>query len=155
MSIALHTQAPNFQAQSTQGEEPFDLYKQAQGEAVILYFYPKDFTPVCTLEVCEFRDTFEFFKKLNIRVLGISKDDIETHRKFKEAHQLPFELLADPDGEVARLYDAYMPEIKFTKRVTYLLDTNHRIVHISNNIFENQEGILAMVKELQEKATVL
>lgn len=151
MKINLHSKAPNFVAAST-SHKTFELYKDAAGQPCILYFYPKDFTPICTIEACEFKDTFNFFSALDIKVFGISKDDIETHHKFKEAYQLPYDLLADPEGEVASLYDAYMPLIKFTKRVTYLLDANHNIVHISNNIFEDRAGIEQMIKQLKEKA---
>lgn len=150
MSISINSKAPNFRTESTSGTT-FELSKDAAGQACILYFYPKDFTPVCTIEACEFKSTFDFFSKLNIKVFGISKDDIETHHRFKKAYELPFELLADPEGTVASLYDAYMPLIKFTKRLTFLLDADHKIVHISNNIFEDQNGIKGMIAELKKK----
>ncbi|WP_224997138.1 peroxiredoxin [Cesiribacter sp. SM1] len=148
MQIKLHTKAPNFTAASTAGST-FELDRDAAGQPLVLYFYPKDFTPVCTLEACEFKSTFDFFRNLNIKVLGVSKDSIETHLKFKEAYELPYDLLADPEGEVASLYDAYMPMIKFTKRVTYLLNEKHEVVYISNNIFEDKKGIEDMITSLK------
>lgn len=151
MSLSINSKAPNFRAESTSGS-PFELYKDAAGQACILYFYPKNFTPVCTIEACEFKSTFDFFKDLNVKVYGISKDNIETHNRFKEAYNLPFDLLADPEGVVASLFDAYIPLIKFTKRLTYLLDSEHRIVHISNNIFEDKKGIQNMIAQLKEKS---
>lgn len=148
MDIRINSKAPNFRTQSTSGTT-FELSKDAAGQACILYFYPKDFTPICTIEACEFKSTFDFFSSLNIKVFGISKDDVETHNRFRKAYELPFDLLADPEGEVASLYDAYIPLIKFTKRLTFLLDADHRIIHISNNIFEDRNGIEKMIEELK------
>jgi peroxiredoxin Q/BCP len=151
MKISINSKAPNFTTEST-SNKLFELDKDAAGQPCIFYFYPKDFTPICTIEACEFRSTFEFFSALDVKVFGISKDNIETHHKFKEAYELPYDLLADPEGKVATLYDAYMPLIKFTKRVTYLLNADHNIVHISNNIFEDRAGIEQMIDQLKAKA---
>ena len=148
--MQLYNKAPNFRTASTSGAV-FELDKDAAGQPCILYFYPKDFTPICTIEACEFKSTFDFFSSMDIKVYGISKDDVDTHLKFKKAHRLPYDLLADPEGEVASLYDAYNPNIKFTKRITYLLDAQHRIVFISNNIFEDASGIEQMIQELKSK----
>lgn len=150
MNLKVNSTAPNFLTESTSGSI-FELSKDASGQACILYFYPKDFTPVCTIEACEFKSTFDFFKDLGVKVYGISKDDIETHHSFKKAYELPFDLLADPEGEIASLYDAYVPLIKFTKRLTFLLDADHRIIHISSNIFEDRNGIERMIAELKVK----
>ncbi len=152
MSLPINSKAPNFRTPSTSGSN-FELSTDAAGQACILYFYPKDFTPVCTIEACEFKSTFDFFKDLDVKVYGISKDDIETHNRFKKAYTLPFDLLADPEGEIASLYGAYMPLIKFTKRLTFLLDANHQIIHISSNVFEDRSGIETMIAELKVKAS--
>tara|TARA_B100000508_G_C11451084_1_gene274111 strand:- start:1225 stop:1671 length:447 start_codon:yes stop_codon:yes gene_type:complete len=72
--------------------------------AVLVYFYPKDFTPGCTKEACGFRDAFEDFTERGIKVVGISGDTIDSHKKFANRHQLPFTLLADPDGNVKKLF---------------------------------------------------
>lgn len=149
--LQLNSQAPNFKAPSTSGHT-FELEKDAAGQPCIFYFYPKDFTPICTIEACEFKSTFDFFSEVNIRVWGISKDTLETHHRFKAAHALPYDLLADPKGEVASLYNAYLPQIKFTRRITYLLNAKHEIVYISNNIFEDRVGIEQMIRELKQQA---
>ena len=149
MSLSLYTKAPDFSTESTSGTK-FQLSKDVAGQACILYFYPKDFTPICTIEACEFKSTFDFFSELNIKVFGISLDDIETHHRFKAAHALPYELLADPEGQIARLYQAYLPHIRFTKRITYLLNAAHEVVFVSNNIFEDRVGIEQMIQELQQ-----
>lgn len=72
--------------------------------AVLVYFYPKDFTPGCTKEACGFRDAFEDFTERGVKVVGISGDTVESHKKFANRHQLPFTLLADPDGNVKKLF---------------------------------------------------
>lgn len=116
----------------------------------MLYIYPKDFTRVCTAEACEFRDQFEAFRDLDIPVFGLSKDDIESHNKFKKEHRLPFELLSDPTGKVCKSYDALVPLIKMPKRITYLIDQNHKIAAVFSDIFESKGHIDAMLKSLQK-----
>ena len=74
------------------------------GQRVLLVFYPGDNTPVCTRQLCEYRDGIEAFSDLGVAVVGISSDDIESHQKFRSKHDLPFVLLSDPDLEVAKLY---------------------------------------------------
>src|SRR4030095_4196531 len=76
-------------------------------KSVVLYFYPKDMTPGCTQEACDFRDSFARLKKLGVTVLGVSKDSAESHRKFKGKHDLPFTLLVDTDGELCKSYGVW------------------------------------------------
>jgi thioredoxin-dependent peroxiredoxin len=90
-------------------------------------FLPKDFTKVCTAEACDFRDQFSAFRDLDVPVIGISRDSIAKHLKFKEEHKLPFELLSDGSGKVCKKYDALVPILKMPKRVTYFVDKNHVI----------------------------
>lgn len=153
MALKKNDQAPDFSLESTSGNT-FNLRKDAAGKPLIIYFYPKDFTPVCTKEACEFRDTFEFFADLDVDIYGISRDNIATHHEFKKAHRLPFELLADEDGKVADLYDASMPIIRFTKRITYLLDKNHKVVGVYQNLFGARKHIQEMVKQLKKGLSV-
>jgi len=104
------------------------------------------------LEACEFRDQFAEFRDLDVPVFGISRDDIPTHEKFKKAHRLPFELLADMDGKVCKKYDALIPLIKMPKRVTYLLDEKHQIIAVYDGIFENKAHVEAMIRQLKKKS---
>lgn len=151
MALKVNTAAPDFSLPSTSGRL-FTLSKEAAGKPLIIYFYPKDFTSVCTKEACEFRDSFEYFKGLDIDIYGISRDDIPTHQEFKKTYQLPFELLADEDGRVADLYDATVPLIRFTKRITYLLDRNHQVAGVYQNMFGSKRHIEEMIKKVNEKA---
>lgn len=77
------------------------------GKKVVVYFYPKDHTPGCTRQACAFRDAFDGFKKKNIAVIGISKDSMESHRKFIADYQLPFILLADPELEAIKAFGVW------------------------------------------------
>jgi peroxiredoxin Q/BCP len=149
MALPVGTQAPDFTLAAT-SLGSITLSKDLAGKSVILYFYPKDFTPGCTTEACEFRDQFAEFRDLDIPVFGISRDNLATHEKFKKTHRLPFELLADESGKVCKTYDALIPLIKMPTRVTYLLDSNHRIAGVFQGLFENKAHIAAMLKELKK-----
>lgn len=104
----------------------------------------------CTAEACAFRDQFAEFRNLEIPVFGISRDTIPTHEKFKKAHRLPFELLSDISGEVCKAYDALIPFVKMPKRVTYLLDKQHKITGIYEGLFENKSHVEAMLTKLKK-----
>jgi peroxiredoxin Q/BCP len=98
------------------------------GKKVVLYFYPKDGTPGCTQEAKEFRDLAQEFSKENAVILGVSKDSVKSHQKFKEKHSLPFTLLSDPEGKVLDLYGVWKKRSLYgrtfmgTERTTFLID---------------------------------
>lgn len=96
---------------------------------IVLYFYPKDDTPGCTTEACEFRDNIFAFRDLNAQILGVSFDDVESHLKFSENHELPFPLLADTEGKAADAYgvSTRMFGMKVAKRQTFLIDPSGNI----------------------------
>lgn len=144
MSLKIGTKAPDFTLPSTQGS--FTLSKDCAGKACVLYFYPKDFTTVCTKEACSFGAEFSRFQNMEIDIFGISRDTIETHQKFKETYNLPFELLSDLKGEVAKKYKANIPFIGLTKRVTYLLDKDHVIVGVYSHMLQDQEHVNIMLE---------
>ncbi len=146
MSLKVGSQAPIFTLPSTSGD---DFSLAGINEPVILYFYPKDFTPGCTKEACSFRDNFDSFKGLDIKILGISTDTISTHQKFKKKHQLPFELLADVTGDVCKKYDALMPFVKIPKRVTYLIDQKGIIRGVHDNLFGYNSHITKMIEMIK------
>lgn len=150
MPLKVNDIAPDFILASTSGND-FSLSTDAKNKPIIIYFYPKDFTPNCTKEACEFRDTFSFFRDLAIDIVGISRDDIETHLRFKDSHNLPFHLLADVDGKVAEKYQAVVPLIKFTRRITYLLDKEHKIAAVFENLFSGTKHIHYMIEKVKNK----
>jgi peroxiredoxin Q/BCP len=99
------------------------------GHWLVLYFYPKDETPGCTTQACNLRDSFAEFRRRGVAVLGISRDDGASHASFSRHHALPFPLLSDPEGTVARSYGALWDFllVRFAKRHTYLIDPQGRI----------------------------
>ena len=147
MPLKIATLAPDFTLPSTDGTD-FTLHDHL-GKPCVIYFYPKDFTPGCTKEACEFRDQFAEFRGLEIPVYGISRDSIHTHLKFKEKHQLPFDLLADLNGEVAAKYKALIPIVGITKRITYLLNKDHKIAAVYDSLFNFNNHISTMVQKIK------
>jgi peroxiredoxin Q/BCP len=154
MELKVGELAPDFTLASTTGKD-FTLSKDAYGKPTILYFYPKDFSPVCTTEACAFRDTFDFFSRLKIAVYGISRDTIETHLKFKDIYKLQFELLSDRSGKVSKLYNTFTPMYNFTKisnftkRVTILLNKENKIAAIHQNYLTAKSHIESMKEEIE------
>ena len=149
MALKIGSSAPDFTLPSTSGKS-ITLSKDFHGQALVLFFYPKDFTRGCTAEACEFKDQFAEFRNLEIPVFGISKDDIATHEKFKKAYKLPFDLLSDEYGKVSGSYDALIPLINMPKRITYLLDRDHKISGIYQGLFESKSHVDAMLKKLKK-----
>lgn len=119
--------APAFELKDQSGE-PHTL-QDYRGKWLVLYFYPKDDTPGCTTEACEFRDNIFAFRKLNSQIIGISLDDESSHQEFAEKYSLPFPLLADVDGTAASAYGVLrnMVAFKVAKRETFLIDPEGRI----------------------------
>jgi len=119
-------EAPNFTLQADDGREV--SLSDYRGKKVVLYFYPKDGTPGCTREAIEFRDMVKDFEKEDIVILGVSKDTIQSHQKFKQKHELPFTLLSDPEGKVLDLYGVWKKKSLYgrtfmgTERTTFLID---------------------------------
>lgn len=125
-----------------------------KGRWVVLYFYPKDDTPGCTKEACNFRDSIKEYEKKGVVILGVSKDSVESHKKFAEKYHLNFPILADTEKKVIQIYNAW-GEKKFlgktymgTKRMTYLIGKTGEIVKIFekvNPLIHSQE-LLTMIE---------
>jgi|TARA_Y100000389_G_scaffold174206_1_gene183971 peroxiredoxin Q/BCP len=107
-----------------------------QGEWVVLYFYPKDDTPGCTTEACSFRDNIEIINNLNTNILGVSVDSQESHKEFSEKYSLPFPILADINGEVAKKYDSYGSFVgfKYASRHTFIINPSGKIHKIYKKV---------------------
>jgi peroxiredoxin Q/BCP len=124
--------APEFELQTDSGDTV--RLSDFRGRTVVLYFYPKDDTPGCTTEACEFRDAYDTYRERDIEVLGVSPDDVASHEKFKRKYELPFPLLADPDHEVAEAYGVWGEKSYAGKkyfginRSTFVIDENGTLV---------------------------
>ena len=148
MALQIGDKAPHFILESTSGED-FHFYQEMKGKSCVLYFYPKDFTSVCTAEACEFRNHFDDFKEMDVPVIGISRDSIKTHLDFKKQYQLPFDLLSDTDGKVCKAYKALVPVIGVPKRITYLIGPDHKVKVAHSDMFTAKKHISSVLKELK------
>ncbi|MBU9710197.1 thioredoxin-dependent thiol peroxidase [Evansella tamaricis] len=105
-----------------------------KGKFIVLYFYPKDMTPGCTTEACDFRDQHENFNDLNAVILGVSPDPVDRHEKFIDKHGLPFELLADEDHQLAEAFGVWKLKKNFGKeymgieRSTFVIDPDGKVI---------------------------
>ena len=116
---------------------------------MVIYFYPKDDTPGCTKQACKFRDEFEKFKDLEVTVIGISADNVASHKRFEEKYNLPFVLLADVNNEVRKLFGVSKSMIFLPGRVTYVIDKNGVVQYIFNSQFKTEEHIENALKKLK------
>jgi peroxiredoxin Q/BCP len=127
-SPAVGQPAPAFKLQDQDGK--WHSLADYKGKWVAIYFYPKDDTPGCTTQACSFRDNIFAFNKEGAVILGISVDDVESHKKFAEKHGLPFTLLADADKAVSKNYGVlktYMGVMEMARRDTFIVDPQGRI----------------------------
>ncbi len=131
-------EAPDFETEDDTGKK-FKL-SDYRGQKLVLYFYPKDFTPGCTAEACSIRDSYHLFEGSGIPIFGISGGSAELHRKFREKYDLPFNILMDEDLTIARLYDTYSRLDILgmgVRRITYLVGEDGKI----EAIFGGSEGL--------------
>jgi peroxiredoxin Q/BCP len=123
--------APDFELRTDAGETV--KLSDLRGQPVVLYFYPKDDTPGCTTEACEFRDAYDVFRERGAEILGVSPDDVGSHGKFKTKYELPFTLLADPEHEVAEKYGVWGERSSYGKtsmgitRSTFIIDPDGNV----------------------------
>lgn len=122
--------APGFVLPDQNGK-PWRL-QDVRGQWVVLYFYPKNDTPGCTQEACQFRDDLHALTALGAQIVGVSVDDSASHKKFAEKYHLPFPLLADQDAAVARSYGALsdLLVVKYAKRYTFLIDPQGKLAKV-------------------------
>ena len=152
--IKENIKAPIFKLPST-SKNIYSL-KDSFGKYIVIYFYPKDDTPGCTLETNDFNKLLPNFKKLNCEILGISKDNIKSHDKFREKYKIKFNLLADEDLEVLKKYKVWGKkkfmgrEFMGIIRTTFLLDKKGKIIKIWENVKvkDHAKEVLATLKDI-------
>jgi peroxiredoxin Q/BCP len=138
MYLSAGQKAPEFNLPDENGE--IHTLQDYTGKHVLLYFYPKDDTPGCTTEACNFRDDYSAYEKANVVILGVSPDTPTSHKKFKEKYQLPFTLLADEGHKVCELYKVWGLKKSFGKeydgvhRSTYLIDPDGIIQEVFQKV---------------------
>src|SRR5579872_2008325 len=155
MSIEIGNKAPDF-TMPTDGNGSVSLAK-LKGAPVVLYFYPKDDTSGCTAEACGFRDTHAKFSRGDITVIGLSRDSVESHDKFKKKHKLNFTLASDAEGKVTEAYGVWVEKSLYGRkymgieRATFLLDAKGKIARIWHKVKVpgHVEEVLAAAKELK------
>ncbi|RHW33294.1 thioredoxin-dependent thiol peroxidase [Neobacillus notoginsengisoli] len=131
MTVQTGAMAPDFSLPSVDGKQV--KLSDFKGKNVVLYFYPKDMTPGCTTQACDFRDQHQSFEDVNAVVIGVSPDPVERHKKFIEKYDLPFLLLADTEHEAAEAYGVWKLKKNFGKeymgieRSTFVIDKEGRI----------------------------
>jgi len=155
-SPAVGAAAPAFSLQDQTGK--WHALKDYRGKWVVLYFYPKDGTPGCTTQACEFRDNIFAYRKLNAVILGVSVDDVESHKTFSEEQNLPFPILADSDKKVTKEYGTlklYMGTLEMARRDTFIIDPEGRVAkhYVSVDPKGHSELVLTDLKQLAAKAT--
>jgi len=123
--------APLFTGQDQDGKT-VNLADLIGKKIVLLYFYPKDFTPGCTKEACGFRDRMGELQKDNVEVVGVSFDSAASHQKFIAEYKLNFPLLADPDGKIVDLYDVRMDHLSMAHRVSFLIGLDGKIAQVTD-----------------------
>lgn len=139
--------APDFEAESDNGSvvKLSDVLKEKE---VILYFYPKDETPGCVAEACSFRDEWESIKEMGAEVLGVSSDSTESHKKFKEHHNLQFTLLSDPRKEIRVKYDVRGSIIP--PRTTFVISKDGKIAHVFNSQINARKHVVEALGALKK-----
>ncbi|MFQ3598547.1 MAG: peroxiredoxin [Chloroherpetonaceae bacterium] len=139
--------APDFTLLADNGESV--SLSALKGTPVVLYFYPKDFTPGCTKEACAFRDAFSEFQAAGVEVLGVSVDDVASHQTFKSEHNLNFRLLADTEKKVSTAYGV-LSAMGFSNRITFLIDREGKIKRVFKEVKPDEHAaeVLAVAKTL-------
>ena len=137
---------PSFQVRTHQGKE---LSLDELHEPFVLFFYPKNGTPVCTKEACAFRDAYEDFVEAGATVIGVSSDPVDSHERFAATHRLPFQLVSDADGEIRRLLSVPKSLGILPGRVTYVIDRQGVIRHIFNSQLDAQRHVSEALRTLR------
>lgn len=154
MKLKPNSKSPEFSLPDENGN--FHKLSDYKGKFVVLYFYPRDNTPGCTTEACNFRDDYSVYKKAGIEIIGVSPDSSDSHTKFKEKYELPFALLADKTHEVSDAYGVWVKKKNMgreyfgVQRTTFVINKEGLIVRIFEGVkpAEHSKEVLAEIEKL-------
>ena len=154
VELVVGGQAPDFEAEVTDGKKIKLLEILSSGEGVILYFYPRDSTPGCTTQACDFRDNFGTLKEGGWRVIGVSTDSAKSHLKFTEKNELPFELVVDEDAALHEAYGTWREKNMYGKtymgtlRSTFVIGQNGTLEWVGYGV-RAKGHVESLIEELQ------
>lgn len=147
--------APDFTATASDGRT-VSLADFQGKQPVVLFFYPADYSPICTQEACSFRDAYEDFAKLGAAVIGVSGDSDETHRAFAGAHHLPYLMISDAAGTLRRLYGVTNYLLVLPSRITFVIDRQGIVrLKFDSQLFGSKhvEQAIKILRSLQSQST--
>lgn len=148
MAIQVGDRAPDFSLPAQTGET-ITLSQFLGKQPVVLYFYPKDDTPGCTIEACAFRDSYEAFQGAGAAVIGVSSDSVDSHKTFAEKYSLPFALVSDRDGALRKAYGVPNTLFVVPGRVTYVIDKAGIVRHQFNDLLNAKGHVTEALKIVQ------
>ncbi len=140
VTLEVGQKAPDFEAEITDGTKIKLSDILSSNEKVILYFYPKDSTPGCTVQACDFRDNFSKLQDAGYKVIGVSKDSSSSHQKFIDKNELPFDLIVDSDTTLHQMYGVWREKMNYGKtymgvsRSTFVIDINGDLISVAYNV---------------------
>lgn len=150
--VKVGDKAPDFTLKSGSGQT-VSLSDFKGKKSVVVFFYPKDETSVCTKEACAFRDQFQVFKDLGAEVIGVSSDSEASHKGFAEHHKLPYTLLSDEGGKLRKTYGVPSTMGIIPGRVTYVIDKDGIVKHIFNSQTEGEKHVTEAIATLKKIST--
>lgn len=148
-AVKVGDNAPEFTLKSGDGKS-VSLSEFRGKKSVVLFFYPKDETSVCTKEACAFRDQFQVFKDLGAEVIGVSSDSEQSHKGFAEHYKLPYILLSDDGGQLRKTYGVPATMGIIPGRVTYVIDKNGIVKHVFNSQMEGEKHVTEAIATLKK-----
>jgi len=151
-TVKVGDSAPDFTLKSGDGKS-VSLSEFRSKKSVVLFFYPKDETSVCTKEACAFRDQFQVFKDLGAEVIGVSSDSEQSHKGFAEHHKLPYILLSDDGGQLRKTYGVPATMGIIPGRVTYVIDKDGIVRHVFNSQMEGEKHVTEAIATLKKMST--
>jgi peroxiredoxin Q/BCP len=148
-------EAPEFTAKDDAGED-WKSVEHVGKKILVVYFYPKDMTPGCTKQACTYRDSLPQLEKEGVEVIGVSRDTVESHKKFKEAEKLNFTLLADPEGKITKAFGVkplVFGQTELASRWTFVIDPEGHIAYKNEKVdpLQDPAEVMKVVAKLQKK----